>query len=354
MRLPAVSPATHAPMGAQAAAAQFAGREPDGFTGGDGVYSVPLPDGRTAWFFGDSFIGGVQPDGSRSSDRSTFVRNSVVVTGAGAPLTVAGGVGLDNDDLVRPAGARPNKDGRGPDPWYWPGDGVARGSRLQLLVAKMAPNPADPWWGWAHVATDVVTIDTADMSVRSVAPTHSGSRVSWGSAILDTPEWTYVYGSEGDGLARYVHVARAPGGDLSKPWSYWTGSEWSDDHATSARLPVQVSTQFSVIQARDGVRLITQRGFDGALHESTAPTPVGPFTDVGVIARIPAEHEGSFPYNALVHEHVSQPGKLLVSWNLSSPYFMHNDTVYRPRFMEVDEQPAPQEPSTTTVKFSTP
>jgi hypothetical protein len=337
MRLPAPSPATHAPLSATAAAAQFAGRDADGFTGGDGVYSVPLPDGRTAWFFGDSFVGGVQPDGSRSSDPRTFVRNQLVVTGAGTPHTVAGGVGLDNDDLVRPAGARANKDGRGADPWYWPADGVARGTRLQLLVAKMTPGVADPWWGWKQVATDVVTIDTTDMSVQSIAPTGSGAAVAWGAAILDTPEWTYVYGAEADGLAKYVHVARAPGGDLSKPWSYWTGSGWSDDHAASVRLPVEVSSQFSVLQGREGVRLITQRGFDGALHESTAPTPVGPFTDAGVIARIPAEHEGSFAYNALVHEHLSRPGKLLVSWNLSSPYFMANDTVYRPRFMELDE-----------------
>ena len=71
MRLPAPSPATHRPMDAPTAALQFAGREADGFTGGDGVYSVPLPDGRTAWFFGDSFIGGVREDGSRSEDRST-------------------------------------------------------------------------------------------------------------------------------------------------------------------------------------------------------------------------------------------------------------------------------------------
>ena len=30
-----------------------------GFTGGDGTYSVLLPDGRTVWIFGDTFLGTV-------------------------------------------------------------------------------------------------------------------------------------------------------------------------------------------------------------------------------------------------------------------------------------------------------
>ena len=36
-----------------------------GFTGGDGTYSVLLPDGRTVWIFGDTFLGTVNPDLTR-------------------------------------------------------------------------------------------------------------------------------------------------------------------------------------------------------------------------------------------------------------------------------------------------
>ncbi|MEE4608513.1 MAG: DUF5005 domain-containing protein, partial [Desulfobacteraceae bacterium] len=39
-----------------------------GWTGGDGTLSVPLGDGRTLWLFGDSFLGKVNPDGSRPAD----------------------------------------------------------------------------------------------------------------------------------------------------------------------------------------------------------------------------------------------------------------------------------------------
>jgi len=40
----------------------------DGWTGGDGTSSVPLPDGRTLWMFGDTFLGQVNPDRSRPPD----------------------------------------------------------------------------------------------------------------------------------------------------------------------------------------------------------------------------------------------------------------------------------------------
>ena len=31
----------------------------NGFTGGDGIYSVELPDGRNVWIIGDTFLGTV-------------------------------------------------------------------------------------------------------------------------------------------------------------------------------------------------------------------------------------------------------------------------------------------------------
>src|SRR5207244_1521048 len=35
------------------------GNTGEGWTGADGTYSVPLPDGRTAWLFSDTFLGPV-------------------------------------------------------------------------------------------------------------------------------------------------------------------------------------------------------------------------------------------------------------------------------------------------------
>lgn len=50
-----------------------------GWNGGDGAYSLLLPDGRILWWFGDSFFGTVRPDRNRNGNRNTMVRNAFLV-----------------------------------------------------------------------------------------------------------------------------------------------------------------------------------------------------------------------------------------------------------------------------------
>ncbi|HRG28369.1 MAG TPA: DUF5005 domain-containing protein, partial [Chitinophagales bacterium] len=49
----------------------------NGWTGGDATYSIALPDGRTVWMFGDSFLDTVYADYSRPS--SGLIRNCFMV-----------------------------------------------------------------------------------------------------------------------------------------------------------------------------------------------------------------------------------------------------------------------------------
>ena len=49
-----------------------------GWTGADSTYSVRLPGGRTAWIFSDTFLGPVNPDGSRPTT-TPFINNSFMV-----------------------------------------------------------------------------------------------------------------------------------------------------------------------------------------------------------------------------------------------------------------------------------
>src|SRR3569833_297363 len=58
-------------------------------SGADGTSSVPLPDGRTAWVFSDTYLGPVNADGSRENGVG-FVRNSLVVQDGDRLTTVAG------------------------------------------------------------------------------------------------------------------------------------------------------------------------------------------------------------------------------------------------------------------------
>src|SRR5512133_2596624 len=62
-----------------------------GFTGGDGTYSVLLPDGRTLWIFGDTFFGKVNPDRSRTKTNPLFIRNSAVIQSGDSVRTLLHG-----------------------------------------------------------------------------------------------------------------------------------------------------------------------------------------------------------------------------------------------------------------------
>ena len=50
------------------------------------------------------------------------------------------------------------------------------------------------------------------------------AEVHWGHAVCDdAPNYTYIYGA-GD---KFPYVARAPKGDILKPWEFYTGSEFT-------------------------------------------------------------------------------------------------------------------------------
>src|SRR3954452_23517054 len=61
-----------------AVTARFATMNGSGWTGGDAALSVVLPNGDTAWLWGDTFLGGVDRQGRRDP-AATMVHNSIVV-----------------------------------------------------------------------------------------------------------------------------------------------------------------------------------------------------------------------------------------------------------------------------------
>jgi hypothetical protein len=52
----------------------------DGWLGGDAAYSIPLPSGKTAWLFGDSFVA---PGPQQNRVGSDFINNSIALSDCG-------------------------------------------------------------------------------------------------------------------------------------------------------------------------------------------------------------------------------------------------------------------------------
>ena len=330
-----------------AAKAHFATERGDAsFTGGDGTYSVPIADGRTAWLFGDSFVGGVQPDGSRSNDPKTFVRNSIVFQDGDDFRLVTGREDGAPVDAARPPGMAENRNGLGPDQWYWPGHGTTRGDDLHVFMnrfdhPKDRPDPLA--WDWRYGGTDLATFDAKTGALRATNKVFGAGDVLWGAAVLERGGHTYVYGAEDDpaGKTRHAHVARVERDRLLEPDAYrfWDGGNWVADQTRSARVGPRVSPQFGAFQAKDGSTvLVTQDGFEHAVRAWRADSPEGPYDGGEVVAEIPRQPNDRHTYNAVPHPHLApdgDPGGLLVSFNVGGADFMNDHTSYRPSFVEV-------------------
>jgi hypothetical protein len=309
------------------------------WTGGDNTASVPLPDGRVAWLFSDTFLGKVNADHTRPRD-SAFINNTIVVQeGAQAVRTLHGGAADKPAALVAPPAA---------GQYYWAQDGTVEGDHLRVFYNRYR-RTGSGLWDFTLTGSALVSFDLPRLGSPHVIDLPLGDRIAWGSAVLEDGGYTYVYGAErtSDAL-RFAHVARAPAGKLGGAWEFWTGNGWSTAVERSARLLSGVGTGYSVQRVADRYVMVTTEGnllFNPAIVAYTAPAPTGPWKGPRQL-HTPAEATpgtSRVSYDARLHPGLARSGKLLVSYNVNS---LDADTgytdarVYRPRFVEIDWPPA--------------
>ncbi|HYI20116.1 MAG TPA: hypothetical protein VD836_15475 [Solirubrobacteraceae bacterium] len=312
-----------------------ADRAGPGWTGGDVTFSAPLPDGRVAWIFGDTFVGHVTADGRRSGG---MVRNTVVIQDGPCLQTHATGTAEQPGPLITP-----DEEGT----WYWPADATVADGRLHVHAWRMRATGPGPW-EFAITGTDLVTFDLPDLALRAIRPLPAGPGVAWGAAVAEDGDTTYVYGvSSADPRDPVLHVARSTGG-LEAPWEYATADGWAEDPAASTAQLHGVSHQLTVLRDGDGFALITQEPLLGPeILVYRGAGPAGPWVGPERLAVAPAPAPGTFTYNAVAHPQAISGGRLLLSYNVNSldPTVLGDAAVYRPRFIAVAWPPdEPAEP----------
>ena len=302
-----------------------------GWTGGDGTLSVALGDGRTLWLFGDSFLGTVNPDGSRPTD-APMVRNCIVVQD-GQNLTTRYGGTTDAPDSFFPSLA--------PGEWCWPADATVEGDRVHVFLHRYRQlRPV--LWDWEWTGTAVASLRLPDLKIEKITPLAIANGVMY-AAILESAEATFVFGVAEHGTQRLVHIARAPPGNLLGPWEFFTGQSWSADPEATRSILAGVSSQFGVLALNEGLALVTMDGrvpFSADLVMYFAPRPEGPWQGPCLLYRAPEASTVLAAYNPFVHLQFTVAGRLLVSYNLnhvSDPSALYRDaSIYRPRFVRVD------------------
>ena len=157
--------------------------------GGDATYSIALPDGRTVWIFGDTFLGTVSSD--RSRPYSGLIRNSFVIQDGEILTTLHQGTASNPSTLLTP----PDH----PDWWYWPVDGTVYNDTLQVLLSAFRTTSGGGQWGFAYASTDLALFSLPDLELISIETRILDPTIAYGAAVMEDDDYIYIYGVEGAG-----------------------------------------------------------------------------------------------------------------------------------------------------------
>ncbi|MDC0635250.1 DUF5005 domain-containing protein [Flavobacteriaceae bacterium] len=306
-------------------------RKNDGWTGGDATYSIVLNDSTNLWIFGDTFLGEVNADKSRSNTEP-LINNTFVIQTENTFKTLYGGTPEKPEALIKPPEG---------NWWYWPGHGQIYNNTLQIMMFALGKPDEDIGIGFEYKAVDLVTLSLPDFKVISNQRRMLFKGINYGAFLLKEGDYTYIYGAKREATAKYLHVARVKGSDISHDWEYLSDDgSWKTTMDNSKKLFKSVAEQFSVFKRKDDFYLMTQNyDLDPELFMYSGKSPIGPFSNQQTIYCTPETNGDIITYNAFVHEQFSTDENLLISYNINSLKFediFTNSDNYRPRFINVE------------------
>jgi len=337
-----------------------------GWTGADGIYSIPLNGDerpgsttpRTFFTFSDTFIGEVNAQGERVSG-ATLVNNTMALLDGTSPDPADIDFFWRTDAEGDPVAQVVPRPQTGEKTWFWPNDGVVVNNTLYLYSLRMQAGGGGAFGfevdGISLLASDARTTPPFQRYRQTDAPLYlpknaSQGETTYGLAVLpntktarapDPDGFVYVYGLRNDPNKKVV-VARVPPGQIANfsAYRFWTGTAWSP--AITAAVPVtsHVSSEFSVSPLPDGryIMVFIVDTLSDKVAVRYADSPVGPWSDSTVVWRATEDDisADTYTYNAKAHPHLSEDGRLLISYNVNTfDFFEHfeNADIYRPRFI---------------------
>lgn len=367
------------------------GLEPEGspgWTGGDSTYSLLLPNGDTAFFFSDSYIGEsprtkgdgtVTPsaNGLRTTELNCLppmcepaasifhARNGIVILSRDRKRMKTL-VGPKNKYGISASYFKDPADGLN----YWMGDAIllhpTRDQKERIFVFLHKFDSKLAFHGAAVVQLNANTLAVEKLLEVKNLP---GRDIHWGTAMLEDKGQLYIYGKGARDGKKQMFVARTSADskieDLSDAagWAGWDGKAWTRNLASATPITPtsdSVSDEFNVVRFKvNGRATYMFAGIDtsvpwGKWRDITlysACEPNGPFTGKHVVYAMPESGSVVLPglpagsrlkqhlvvYNPHIHPQFSGSGRLLISYNINRSH--NTDSIYidgyRPRFIYV-------------------
>ncbi len=327
-------------------------RQTDGWVGGDGAYSVPLPDGRALWLFSDTWVGTVR-DGKRKD--VALVNNTVgVQTGRGADAKLA--FHVQKDAKGKPAAVFAPPDGKG---WFWLFAGHAATGKMHVFTPRFEKAVGPAAFGFKNVDVWLGTVANPDaepsawnIAYAKMPFAEFGEKRKWmfGSAVLAAGEFAYVYGyDETPGKpfpTRKLLTARVPKDKLPdfEAWRFLTEKgEWSADPKAAHGVAGGIGAEFSVSYVPGLKRyalVTTENGLSDRIVARFAPSLEGPWGDPVLLYTCPESRRDKvvFTYAGKAHPHLAADDELVVSYATNAFELgpvINNADLYWPNFVRV-------------------
>jgi len=341
-----------------------------GWTGGDGIFSVPLsgykgPDhaagGKTLFLFSDTFIGNVDSaTGARKN--AVLIHNSLaVLDGAEPDPAKIHFLWAKNDKGAALTPFVPNTPSTvGKNSWYWLQDGYYHNGyvySLPLIVTASTEGLGFQVIGIGFLKIPIGPDGEPDLAGTSQKDTplfHTdAAKTFWfGNGIMpNTVEagapnpdgYVYIYGRTG------LYVARVLPDDFEDfpKWRFWDGQGWPQDIAASASLGLggpELSVTPVAQGALKGKFLLVSMSLEQNAFVRVGDSPAGPFGNRINFYSTPEWNTTGpiYTYNAKAHPSLSSNGDWLVSYNVNTPDWNLNLAdahIYHPRFLKLRFDP---------------
>ena len=265
------------------------------WTAGDNDVSLLLPDGRTIWFFNDSFVGR-QNSESNVFPGGTFVRNMVVkqeidgtLIHTSYPITNQGG---QNVFFRIPAGEE-HWSGNNVKNFFWVGDAILEDNKVKVYLIEVTELNGDAAGTKNSYIASFSYPALAYLGMEKQAP-HCVSFETF--FVDDADDKIYLFRTENTGWFEnnWVHAARTNLGNLSgnstnpdDAWEYWNGSSWTVNRtqgdATGGRIMGSGNSSRMLADAAvklgpDNYAFVAMWPMTPYVDVSFAPAPQGPWT----------------------------------------------------------------------------
>jgi Domain of unknown function (DUF4185) len=319
-----------------------------GWLGADAAYSIPLPDGRDVWIFGDTLYG-----------EHRVVNNNV-------PAMVRNSIGISTCDrghwkldyVIR-------KDAQGhvadffkaqhPNTWYWALDGVVSGNQLwvTLLCVRNAPAQTSAL-GFETCGTDLARVewqgaDPQNWKIDYFPLVPDGVHAYPSATAVVDGGFAYIFALKESGT-RPLLATRIPLDGLSDPAANMqylaTDGQWHKGFDPAQAQPVmekgspELSIRYHPERKQWVAVMFEPNAFSSKILLRTAPSLTGPWTQGEVIyqvpemqPQIPGYDKNTFCYAGKEHPEFEQ-GDLLFTYVCNSfdvPTLATNLNIYFPR-----------------------